>query len=337
MTPTFHQFTGRGSVPGLSVIGDGCGDPLHDPAGYIASEALAQAVNVALAVGRPLLVTGEPGTGKTELAYRIAAELQLGDVLRFDTKSSSQAGDLFYQFDSVRQFAQVQLDVALKREPTPARHFLRFQAFGRAILRTLPPDTVRTDFGLDEGLAEPRRSLVLVDELDKAPRDFPNDLLNQIANLEFNIPEIGCDQPVRANRNLAPFVLITSNSEKQLPDAFLRRCVYHHIEFPRDRGELTRILGGRLGSIALNGPVVDRLMDWFLGVREGISLEKKPSTSELLDWMRALRSAGLKSDASLEAPSQKALVEKTLGCLFKTQRDLEAASGHLRRPPARSA
>ncbi|MBL9138690.1 MAG: MoxR family ATPase [Verrucomicrobiales bacterium] len=330
MTPSFHLFRGSGPLSASHLTRNG-DDPLRDPAGYIASKELAQAVNVALAIGRPLLVTGEPGTGKTELAYRIAAEISDGEVLRFDTKSSSQAVDLFYQFDSVGQFAQVQLDVARKLEPSPAIQFLRIQAFGKAILRTLPPETVRRTFGLDEGSAEPRRSVVLVDELDKAPRDFPNDLLNQIANLEFSIPEIRCDTPVKANREFAPFVLITSNSEKQLPDAFLRRCVYHHIEFPRDRAQLARILGGRLGGLSLNGPVLEPLMDWFLEAREKLSLEKRPSTSELLDWMRALGRAGLGSESNLKDAPSKELVRQTLGCLFKTQRDLESGSGHWER------
>jgi len=323
----FHQFKGSGPIPNYTPskeVPEG-----RDPNGYLAGRELAQAVNVALALKRPLLVTGEPGTGKTELAYRMAAELGLGEVLRFDTKSSSQATDLFYQFDSLRQFAHVQLDTALKREPSPASRFLRIQAFGRAILRTLPPQEVGEFLGIEVGHPEPRSSLVLVDELDKAPRDFPNDLLNQIEHLEFSVPELGRDRPIRANPEFAPVVVITSNSEKQLPEAFLRRCVYHHIGFPSKREDLERILAGRLGKLGMKGEGAGRLMDWFLRVREGGQLEKKPSTSELLDWMRALSLAGLQTDRPLDDPDQKALLANSLGCLFKTQRDLDAGQAAL--------
>jgi MoxR-like ATPase len=211
MSP-FEQFRGEGPIPGHVHRGD----PLRDPAGYRAGPELANAVNVALALNMPLLVTGEPGTGKTQLAFRIAAELGLGAVLRFDTKSSAQAHELFYHFDTVRQFAQSQLNALRQQEmPAPAG-FLRLNALGQAIVRTLPPAEVMARLGPgfaaaqgdgqgggdgdgegagsgggDASAAQPQRSLVLIDEIDKAPRDFPNDLLNQIEDMAFAIPELG--------------------------------------------------------------------------------------------------------------------------------------------------
>jgi MoxR-like ATPase len=316
----FHQFQGSGPIPNYQPPADRPPDPLRDPRHYRASPELVQAVNVALALRKPLLVTGEPGTGKTDLAYRIAAELNLGDVLRFDTKSSSQANDLFYHFDSVRQFAQIQWDVAQKRDLTPPQRFLRLQALAKAILRTLPQHRIPAPLQSVARHDAPGRSVVLVDELDKAPRDFPNDLLNQVENLEFTVPEIGLDDPVRADPQSAPLVVISSNSEKQLPEPFLRRCVYHHIEFPADSAELMRILGARLGGFTGQESFRDQLLDWFLKVRQDSMLEKKPSTAELLDWMRALQNQ-LPAEAAANEAERKTALAGSLGALFKTQAD----------------
>lgn len=294
-------------------------DPLRDPAGYRSGTELANAVNVALALRMPLLVTGEPGTGKTQLAYRMAAELGLGEVLRFDTKSSSVAHELFYQFDSIRQFAQSQLHATAGRELPPAREFLRLSALGQAIVWTLPPETVADRLGAAWRHAKPVRSLVLIDEIDKAPRDFPNDLLNQIENLEFMVPELG--QQFRAAPELAPVVVISSNSEKQLPEPFLRRCVYHHIEFPKDKAELEEILGARLAKLKLGGPAFDEALSLFFKVRADAGFAKKPSTSELLDWLRALSAAGLEQATPLKA--QRGVLDTALGSLLKTREDLE--------------
>ena len=320
---TFEQFRGRGSIAPVDHASAATTDPLKDPAGYIAGQDLARAVNIALALRMPLLVTGDPGTGKTQLAYRMAAELGLGPVLRFDTKSSSQANDLFYQFDSVRQFAQSQLKAAA-REPLPApQEFIRWQAMGLAILRAQAPDAPALK-GL--GTAHPghtraMQSMVLIDEIDKAPRDFPNDLLNQIENREFHAPEIGGHFVAPAAQ--APVVLITSNSEKQLPEAFLRRCVYHHIEFPKDREELQEILGERLRSVPLGENSVNAAVKLFFRIRDDRGFSRAPSTSELLDWLRALAAAGLDDKVPLE--QQPKVVAAAAGSLFKTREDIERA------------
>src|SRR5262245_55201544 len=258
---TFNRFRGSGSIPGADnnplIAGV---DPLRDPRGYRAGQDLANAVNVALALQMPLLVTGEPGTGKTQLAYRLAAELGKTEVLRFDTKSSSQATELFYQFDSIRQFAQSQLNAATGKPLPEPQGFVRIAALGLAILRTMNPDEVEAKLGPAWRHKEPASSVVMIDEIDKAPRDFPNDLLNQIENREFWIPELGLH--FKADQRFAPMVVITSNSEKQLPEPFLRRCVYHHIEFPRTDEEVKAILGSRLERLKLGGVAYAEALDY---------------------------------------------------------------------------
>lgn len=318
---TFHTFQGQGPIKDATtnpLITDV--DPFRDPQGYRAEKGLVNAVNVALALNMPLLVTGEPGTGKTQLAYRVAAELGKTEVLRFDTKSSSQATDLFYHFDTIRQFGQSQLNATAGKALPESKEFIRFSAMGRAILQTLEPVEVETRLGLQFRHTEPTFSVVMIDEIDKAPRDFPNDLLNQIENLEFAIPELG--ESFKANRRFNPVVIITSNSEKQLPEAFLRRCVYHHIEFPQE-SEIEVILGGRLQQLQLHGQAYRDALALFFKLRAHNALTKKPSTSELLDWLRVLAQAGLQSDVALEA--QQTVLESCLGALLKNREDIKIA------------
>jgi MoxR-like ATPase len=287
-------------------------DPTTDPSGYQPSEELFQAVQVALTLRMPLLLTGEPGTGKTQAANWVAHDLVLGDPLRFDARSSSVATDLFYRFDSVRYFAEAQA-AAVTGSPQPdKRKFIRYEALGTAILRTMSSvqvaplvsgvESIRLELG------SPRTSVVLIDEIDKAPRDFPNDLLAAIEERRFDIPELGMNGN-RADKKFDPIIIITSNSEKQLPEAFLRRCVYHHIEIPdgklpdgKDalREWVNSILSKRLKKLHPEDPEhsedpekkgYDDVCNLFCKLRRLNGIEKKPSVSELLDCLQALKHA----------------------------------------------
>ncbi|HNH34867.1 MAG TPA: MoxR family ATPase [Rhodocyclaceae bacterium] len=211
------------------------------PAGYRAGSDLVDAVNTALILGKPLLVTGNPGTGKTQLAERVAWEFNLGPVLRFEAQSLSEANDLFYRFDLVGHVAasHTARPAAAGDPPSAdARQFIDFGVLGKAILRTDPGNPNHADlFGL--AFPEPTvarnasPSVVLIDEIDKASRDFPNDLLNGIERLEFSLKELR-NRPVRVadDPGMKPIVVVTSNSERELPAPFLRRCVYCHIPDP---------------------------------------------------------------------------------------------------------
>ena len=224
------------------------------PEGYLADQPLLDAVNAAIWLGQPLLLTGEAGCGKTELANHLAWRLGLtrkaGEdeggrpipehALRFDTKSETRARDLFYTIDTIERFhaAQFERDPA-KLDPT---RFVRFHALGRAILYAAPPDDLALRLEPDKRHpGTPRRSVVLIDEIDKAPRDVPNDLLMEIEQMRFFMPEL--NRIVTAPRDMRPILVITSNSEKALPDAFLRRCVYYHMSFP-GAGAAARNPGG---------------------------------------------------------------------------------------------
>lgn len=282
-------------------------DRYKHPSNYLAESTLTHAVNVALLLDRPLLLTGEPGTGKSELASSVAWELGFGAPLKFETKSTSMARDLFYIVDTVGRFKSEQ--------GHDARAFLTYCALGKAILFANEPEAVQ-DY-LTPGMKHPgrRRSLVLIDEVDKASRDFPNDILNEIEYLRFAIPELG-NATISATPEYRPFVVITSNSEKDLPDAFLRRCVYHNLLFP-ERGTLKNIVSRRLGEFTgAKSALLDSALDLFFLLRKG-QLRKNPATSELLDWLQVLRENQNESDT----PLSRSLAESTLSSLVKTAED----------------
>lgn len=290
-----------------------------DPSGYIPDTGLIDAVNVALMLSQPLLVTGEPGTGKTQLANRVAWELGLGAPLVFDTKSVSTARDLFYTFDALRRFHAANTQGTAQDN----RAYIEYHALGRAILLANEPDQVRDLLPDGLMLPERRRSVVLIDEVDKAPRDFPNDLLNEIDQMFFRIPELG-NVRVEAPAELRPVVIIASNSEKNLPDPFLRRCIYYHIPFP-DTARLGEILRRRL-DLGGDGtsPMLSDALQFFIQLRDR-NVRKRPSTAEMVNWVDVLLRRG--ADRTKPLKHSAALVLSTLNVLAKNGDDLKEAKG----------
>jgi MoxR-like ATPase len=287
-----------------------------DPKGYLPDEGLADAVNVALLLQQPLLLTGEPGTGKTQLAYSIAWELGLSQPLVFDTKSTSLSRDLFYTFDNVRRFQAAHKP----SEDIDPRLFIQFNALGLAILRTLNP--VEMAKYMPPGAAihqQAQRSIVLIDEIDKAPRDFPNDILNEIEKLYFRIPELGTE-PIQASQDIRPIVVITSNSEKSLPDAFLRRCIFYHIPFPGETRLEEIVLSRISGLTAGSNTALTGILDFFERLRQSLAdLRKKPGTAELLNWVAVMIGVGIDPLKPLKSQAEKAV--RTLSALAKHPED----------------
>ena len=351
MSPSEHWqlYTGKGVRRGKPVPPATDLEPLTRADGYLADEGLSAAVNVALALGQPLLITGEPGTGKTQLAYSVAYELGL-PLLRFDTKTTSTARDLFYRYDALRHFQAAHAGSG--GAAMSAMQFIEFEALGRAILLAigaegdrLPSDTLTR--------LEPQRSVVLVDEIDKAPRDLPNDLLNEVEEMRFTIRETGDEIParhVKVDRAYRPILILTSNSEKNLPDAFLRRCVYYHVPVPKaDR--LTTIVARRLGITEPPRPpagdapgvaappaaalppmerpttILANAVEHFVRLRDA-GLKKKPATAELIAWVRMLVENDVDVGAQL-TEAQRRTLAVSYSILAKTREDLDAmtASG----------
>jgi MoxR-like ATPase len=321
---------------------------LDTPDRYYADPDLQSAVNAALLLGQPLLLTGKPGCGKTQLGRAVAYALGY-EHFKFDTKSTSQAKDLFYLFDVVGRFRAHQTGGSAN-----PRKYIRYQALGLAILLSHPRAKVKMvlpllqandtsdNAVLSKDWGEDRRSVVVIDEVDKAPRDFPNDILNEIEQLSFSIPEIDGER-VPPPETFRPFVVFTSNSEKQLPDAFLRRCVYYHIEEP-DKDRLLEIVAARLGpgrfdetvgtaisnrfGLEKKDPLIDSATNFFMALRDGsaVALKKPPGIAELLNWLQAL--AGMGADRAVRLDKQAAgLVEKSLTVLLKYNEDRVATIG----------
>lgn len=297
------------------------------PDAYDAEPGLADAVNTALLLAQPLLVSGEPGTGKTQLAEKMALELGL-PLCKFETRSTSVAQDLFYHFDHVARFQTAQSDT--NKAALDPLNFIEFGALGRAIVESLPTAEAATLFPagrLPDWYGGPRRAIVLIDEIDKAPSDFPNDALNEVERHYFRIREVGGGRVVSAAEALRPIIVITSNSEKQLPDAFLRRCVFFHLQ-PIEAERLRRIVVRRLAGLQVRpGRLLDEALALFADLRSSdYDLRKRPSTSEFLGFVAALATDGAAFDQALPV----GLAQRHLSTLVKAPEDQEAARRHPR-------
>jgi MoxR-like ATPase len=324
VSTAFKLYNGDGSTiqeRGLKLPPHDQQDTLNAPADYLAGAGLADAVNVALTLGQPLLVTGEPGTGKTQLARSVAYELGLPPPLIFHTKTTSTAKDLFYLYDSLRRFHDAQFN---KEGLPPIESYINYEALGLAILLSSDPAEANPHLPVPLRNKEPLRSVVLVDEIDKAPRDLPNDILNEVENLSFEVCETG--RMFRSKEGFRPILIFTSNSEKNLPDAFLRRCVFYHISFP-EKDRLKEIVQRRLRlTPAFTPQMLDHALEHFKQIRE-LSLKKKPSTAELLSWLRVLEKKQL--DVRDLKPGQAEAMAFTYAILAKSKEDRELIARHM--------
>ncbi|MDY6992153.1 MAG: MoxR family ATPase [Pseudomonadota bacterium] len=288
------------------------------PEAYLPDEGLVDAVNVALLLGQPLLLTGEPGTGKTQLAYSLAYQLGLEAPLKFETKSTSTAQDLFYIYDALGRFQAAQWG---EQAQTKSIHYITYNALGLAIILTHPQDKLKAVLPPDFIHPGVQRSIVLVDEIDKAPRDFPNDVLSEVEQLYFRIPELG-NIKIQADPTLRPILVLTSNSEKHLPDAFLRRCVYYHIPFP-EKERLTALVEAHLGTFTqYSNTFLADALEFFFKLRAS-GLRKKPATAELLNWLLILRELFKETQNPILTHPDK--VMRTLSSLVKTEEDQAVA------------
>ena len=259
-------------------------------ADYIAEKDLTVAVNAAIALERPLLVKGEPGTGKTELARQVAAALGM-DLLEWHVKSTTKAQQGLYEYDAVSRLRDSQLGDERVHD---VKNYIR-------------PGK------LWEAFTAERKVVLLIDEIDKADIEFPNDLLQELDKMAFHVYETG--ETIEAVHR--PVVIITSNNEKELPDAFLRRCFFHYISFP-DADTLRRIVEVHYPGI--KDRLLREALTQFYEIRETQGLKKKPSTSEALDWIRLLVAEDV-DPATLRGDSAQAL-PKLHGALLKNEQDV---------------
>ena len=257
---------------------------------YISTNDLTVAVNASIALEKPLLVKGEPGTGKTELARQIASSLKL-EIIEWSIKSTTKAQQGLYEYDAVSRLRDSQLGEEIK-------DISKYIKKGK----------------IWESFETTKKSVLLIDEIDKADIEFPNDLLQELDKMEFYIYETG--EVVKANHR--PIIIITSNNEKELPEAFLRRCFFHYIQFP-EIDTLRKIVQVHFPDIKKS--LLETALKKFFQIREVPGLKKKPSTSEALDWIKLLLvedldSKDLKSDG-------KNILPKLHGALLKNEQDIQ--------------
>ena len=259
----------------------------HGSDEYIASDELIRSVNIAAALKKPLLIKGEPGTGKTMLAEAIVRSLDM-ELLIWNIKSTTRAQDGLYVYDTVQRLYDSQFGA------DGVDDIARYIRLGK----------------MGEAFEKEKQTVLLIDEIDKADLEFPNDLLWELDKMEFYIPETG--KTVKAKHR--PIVIITSNAEKELPDAFLRRCVFHYIEFP-DKELMAQIV--RVHFPDLDDKLLTQVLEAFYKIRQLPQIKKKPSTSEIIDWIQALVHGGVD-------PRRVVKEVPYLGVLLKKNEDMDA-------------
>jgi len=262
---------------------------------YIASSSLKQAVNAAIMLEKPLLIKGEPGTGKTMLAEELARSLDT-ELIQWHIKSTTKAQQGLYEYDAVSRLRDSQLGD--ERVHDIGNYIVKgklWQAFTYAELNG-------------------KRPVLLIDEIDKADIEFPNDLLLELDKMEFHVYETG-ERIIAKER---PIVIITSNNEKELPDAFLRRCFFHYIDFPSNE-EMQQIVDVHYPNVKQD--LVRQALEVFFNLREANGLKKKPSTSELLDWLKLLMAEDIDAK-TLHDKSQKGGLMPMFGALLKNEQDI---------------
>ena len=258
---------------------------------YITTEDLEMAVNAAINLEKPLLVKGEPGTGKTELAKQVAIKLGL-KLFEWNIKSTTKAHQGLYEYDAVSRLRDSQLG---DKKVNDIKNYIK-------------KGTIWSAFSSEE------KAVLLIDEIDKADIEFPNDLLHELDKMKFLVYETG--EIISANKR--PIVIITSNNEKELPDAFLRRCFFHYIQFP-DQKTLTKIINVHFPDIKKN--LLQSALEIFFDIREVPGLKKKPSTSEILDWIKLLLVEDISVTDLKKEP--KDMLPILYGALLKNEQDVQ--------------